>query len=630
MNGNSSGMPPPAILRRMSPVPVCHPSRGVQQGPASSSVGSGSHRGTSPVAGHPLRVTNSREIQQQLQQQLQTIQSLSVFPVDGASEPPPPYPMGSAANPPPSYSQSVAMRQSPTLSSASSEYRTMSDYRRSPAPSTMSNHLLPYQTMSANGMQNAPSPIPSPASSMMSTSSRSSIQAWSARQAKTHSPVIMQSVKSTQVQKPVLQTATAVAAMETAAPAAYPSTPQPQVAVMLGKANVIHGVATGVATAPSPIETCSALPPPSYEFSIQQKQQQQRPLPMTPSPSPVIMNSNSPLPVQRTLSPPSVDSSGLMLPPPPPYPSSAVSAHAAEVNQQQQQMVSGTAMSAKPLPVIHTAKVVANNNSLVRTIESKPPLQRKYSPQTSETGSSASRSESPISDSQTVSASSPLSFASNATTDGGCSLHSTHATTATDSGIGYESSVSGMHGKEHHTSPKPERKHFSQSKEEARRESLIRTCPPSAFKFFMEQHVENVIKEFEQRRQRQMRLERELEQYQILDPYMREQMRMVLRRKETNYLRMRRAKLNRKDFKKLKTIGVGAFGEVSLVRSLISGSRSGGLYAMKTLKKSEVVERKQVAHVIAEKDILAESDNEWIVKLYYSFQVFWLFSFFTL
>jgi serine/threonine protein kinase len=98
-------------------------------------------------------------------------------------------------------------------------------------------------------------------------------------------------------------------------------------------------------------------------------------------------------------------------------------------------------------------------------------------------------------------------------------------------------------------------------------------------------------------------------------------MRMVLRRKETNYLRMRRAKLNRKDFKKIKTIGLGAFGEVSLVRSLINSSKPGGLYAMKTLKKNEVVERKQVAHVIAEKDILAESENEWIVKLYYSFQV---------
>ena len=37
----------------------------------------------------------------------------------------------------------------------------------------------------------------------------SSMQAWTVRQAKTHSPIFMQSVKSTQVQKPVLQTACA-------------------------------------------------------------------------------------------------------------------------------------------------------------------------------------------------------------------------------------------------------------------------------------------------------------------------------------------------------------------------------------------------------------------------------------
>ena len=41
---------------------------------------------------------------------------------------------------------------------------------------------------------------------------------------------------------------------------------------------------------------------------------------------------------------------------------------------------------------------------------------------------------------------------------------------------------------------------------------------------------------------------------------------------------------------------------------------------MKTLKKADVVKRKQVAHVKAERDILAEADNEWVVKLYYSFQ----------
>ena len=100
-------------------------------------------------------------------------------------------------------------------------------------------------------------------------------------------------------------------------------------------------------------------------------------------------------------------------------------------------------MSAKPVPVIQTAKVVAaNTNSLVRTIESKPPLQRKYSPITSETGSSASRSESPVSDSQTVSASSPLSFSA---------ADASQSTAATDSGIGYESSIANSYAKEHHT-----------------------------------------------------------------------------------------------------------------------------------------------------------------------------------
>lgn len=63
--------------------------------------------------------------------------------------------------------------------------------------------------------------------------------------------------------------------------------------------------------------------------------------------------------------------------------------------------------------------------------------------------------------------------------------------------------------------------------------------------------------------------------------------------------------------------GVGAFGEVALVCKLDTHR----LYAMKTLRKADVLKRNQVAHVKAERDILAEADNEWVVKLYYSFQV---------
>ena len=70
-------------------------------------------------------------------------------------------------------------------------------------------------------------------------------------------------------------------------------------------------------------------------------------------------------------------------------------------------------------------------------------------------------------------------------------------------------------------------------------------------------------------------------------------------------------------FVRIKHIGVGAFGEVSLVRKIDTNH----LYAMKTLRKADVLKRNQVAHVKAERDILAEADNEWVVKLYYSFQV---------
>ncbi|KAK4337032.1 hypothetical protein RND71_043380 [Anisodus tanguticus] len=69
-------------------------------------------------------------------------------------------------------------------------------------------------------------------------------------------------------------------------------------------------------------------------------------------------------------------------------------------------------------------------------------------------------------------------------------------------------------------------------------------------------------------------------------------------------------------FERLKTLGVGAFGEVCLVTKTDTNQ----LYAMKTLRKTDILKRNQFAHVKAERDILAEADNEWVVKLYYSFQ----------
>lgn len=48
-----------------------------------------------------------------------------------------------------------------------------------------------------------------------------------------------------------------------------------------------------------------------------------------------------------------------------------------------------------------------------------------------------------------------------------------------------------------------------------------------------------------------------------------EQFRAILAQKESKYLRSRRQKLNLTMFTKIKTIGVGAFGTVMLVRKVI-------------------------------------------------------------
>ncbi|ELK35397.1 PREDICTED: serine/threonine-protein kinase LATS1 isoform X1 [Myotis davidii] len=162
------------------------------------------------------------------------------------------------------------------------------------------------------------------------------------------------------------------------------------------------------------------------------------------------------------------------------------------------------------------------------------------------------------------------------------------------------------------TSPITVRKN---KKDEERRESRIQSYSPQAFKFFMEQHVENVLKSHQQRLHRKKQLENEMMRVG-LSQEAQDQMRKMLCQKESNYIRLKRAKMDKSMFVKIKTLGIGAFGEVCLARKVDTKA----LYATKTLRKKDVLLRNQVAHVKAERDILAEADNEWVVRLYYSFQ----------
>ncbi|RDL42270.1 Protein kinase-like (PK-like) [Venustampulla echinocandica] len=87
-------------------------------------------------------------------------------------------------------------------------------------------------------------------------------------------------------------------------------------------------------------------------------------------------------------------------------------------------------------------------------------------------------------------------------------------------------------------------------------------------------------------------------------------------KQEGKYLRFLRTRDKPENYQTLKIIGKGAFGEVKLVQK----KQDGKVYAMKSLIKSEMFKKDQLAHVRAERDILAESDSPWVVKLYTTFQ----------
>ncbi|KAG7096921.1 Serine/threonine-protein kinase [Marasmius oreades] len=119
-----------------------------------------------------------------------------------------------------------------------------------------------------------------------------------------------------------------------------------------------------------------------------------------------------------------------------------------------------------------------------------------------------------------------------------------------------------------------------------------------------------------ERNARRVELERRLQADPLMSDERKQRQLQQLGRKESGHLRLRRTKLGLDDFRTVKVIGKGAFGEVRLVQKTDTGK----IYAMKTLKKEEMLKKDQLAHVRAERDVLAESNSPWVVQLFYSFQ----------
>ncbi|POW08679.1 hypothetical protein PSTT_07357 [Puccinia striiformis] len=69
-------------------------------------------------------------------------------------------------------------------------------------------------------------------------------------------------------------------------------------------------------------------------------------------------------------------------------------------------------------------------------------------------------------------------------------------------------------------------------------------------------------------------------------------------------------------FELLKVIGKGSFGKVMQVRK----KDTGRIYALKTIRKAHIVSRSEVTHTLAERTVLAQITNPFIVPLKFCFQ----------
>ncbi|KAF9090315.1 hypothetical protein BGX29_011545 [Mortierella sp. GBA35] len=147
--------------------------------------------------------------------------------------------------------------------------------------------------------------------------------------------------------------------------------------------------------------------------------------------------------------------------------------------------------------------------------------------------------------------------------------------------------------------------------------SLSTVEQSSSTKIFFESYYHRLLTNPSGRSRRRLQLERQLESLGISEDDKAE-MRQEWMANETEYMRLLREKISVNSFLILKTIGHGAFGVVKLVQE-----KDTGLYfAMKVMRKADMLKKGQEGHVRAERDLMTAASESavWIVKLIYSFQ----------
>jgi serum/glucocorticoid-regulated kinase 2 len=82
------------------------------------------------------------------------------------------------------------------------------------------------------------------------------------------------------------------------------------------------------------------------------------------------------------------------------------------------------------------------------------------------------------------------------------------------------------------------------------------------------------------------------------------------------YMENRTRSLKIEDFELLKVVGKGSFGKVMQVKK----KDTSRIYALKTIRKAHIISRSEVAHTLAERSVLSQINNPFIVPLKFTFQ----------
>lgn len=129
-------------------------------------------------------------------------------------------------------------------------------------------------------------------------------------------------------------------------------------------------------------------------------------------------------------------------------------------------------------------------------------------------------------------------------------------------------------------------------------------------RYYIEAHFANIMRENEERNKFN-----ELLSHSTLPKDQRAQMKKEYAINQNQISRLKRRTLRPSQFEKIKQLGRGGYGIVWLVRD----KEDHQLYAMKILKKAELVAKRQMLNSLSERQMLA-SENPFGVQLIYSFQ----------